>query len=205
MGTAANTPSQARVEKALQSLRAAQKLQKDRLNFGIDHVNLYVEDVEGDWLERWGEDENTPDQTPINLGQWLQQVFEDAWLAVEEALGIEEASLAVGFRTDGVKRAKLIDLGMQLGSHAVALILTIRPEADRSINILVQVHPIDDETYLPQHLKLVLFSTDGEILYKVSPRSTDNVIQIEFRGQPGEQFQIEVALGDVSVTENFVI
>ncbi len=152
-----------------------------------------------------GEDENTPSHTPINLGQWLQQVFEDAWLAVEEALGIEEASLAFGFRTDGVKRAKLIDLGMQLGGQAVALILTIRPEADRSINILVQVHPIDDETYLPQHLKLVLLSTDGEILYKVSPRSTDNVIQIEFRGQPGEQFQIEVALGDVSVTENFVI
>ena len=203
MGTAANTPSQARVEKALQSLRAAQKLQKDRLNFGIDHVNLYVEDVEGDWLERWGEDENTPDQTPINLGQWLQQVFEDAWLAVEEALGIEQASLAFRFR-NGVKRAKLIDLGMQLGGHAVALILTIMPDTDRSINILMQVRPIDDETYLPQHLKLVLLSADGEVLYKVSARSTDNVVQIEFRVQPETQFQIEVALGDVSVTKNFV-
>lgn len=204
MGTAANTPSQDRVAKAIQSLRAAQKLQEDRLNFGIDHVNFYVEDVEGDWLERWGEDDSIPSQTPVNLGQWLQQVFEDAWLAVEEALGIEEASLAF-VRTDGVKRAKLIDLGMQLGSRAVALILRIRPEADQNINILVQVHPIDNETYLPQHLKLVLLSTDGEILYKVSPRSTDNVIQIEFRGQPGEQFQIEVALDNVSVTENFVI
>ena len=205
MVTAANTPSQDRVAKALQSLRAAQKLQEDRLNFGIDHVNLYVEDVEGDWLERWGEDENTPSQTPINLGQWLQQVFEDAWLTVEEALGIQEPSLAFGFRTHVVKRAKLIDLGMQLGGHAVALILTIMPEADQSINIVVQVHPIDDKTYLPQYLKLVLLSTDGEVIYKVSARSSDNVIQIEFKGQPGEQFQIEVALGDVSVTENFVI
>ncbi len=54
MGTVTNTPRQDRVAKALQSLRAAQKLQDDRLNFGIDHINLYVEDVEGDWLERWG-------------------------------------------------------------------------------------------------------------------------------------------------------
>jgi len=37
-----------------------------------------------------GENENTPSQTPINLGQWLQQVFEDAWLAVEEALGMKK-------------------------------------------------------------------------------------------------------------------
>ena len=204
MGTAANTPRQVRVAKALQSLRAAQKLQEDRLNFGIDHINFYVEDVEGDWLERWREDENTPSQTPINLRQWLQQVFEDAWLTVEEALGIEEASLAFGTR-NGIKRAKLVDLGMQLAGHAVALILTIMPESDQSINIVVQVHPIDDKTYLPQYLKLVLLSPDGEVLYKVSARSTDNVVQFEFKGQPGEQFQIEVALGDVSVTENFVI
>lgn len=204
MGTVANTPSQERVAKALQSVRAAQKLQEDRLNFGIDHVNLYVEDVEGDWLERWGEDENTPSQKPISLGQWLQHTFEDAWLTVEEALGIEEASLTFGLR-NSVKRAKLIDLGMQLGGHAVALILTIRPEADQSTNILVQVHPIDDETYLRQHLKLVLLSPDGEVLHKVSARSTDTLIQFEFRVQPGERFQVEVALGDVSVTENFVI
>lgn len=46
-----------RLEKVWQSLQAAQKLQNDRLTFGLDHVKLYVEDVEGDWLERWGEDE----------------------------------------------------------------------------------------------------------------------------------------------------
>ncbi|MDY6804359.1 MAG: hypothetical protein SXA11_11200 [Cyanobacteriota bacterium] len=46
-----------RLEKVWESLQAAQKLQNDRLTFGIDHVNLYVEDVDGDWLERWGEEE----------------------------------------------------------------------------------------------------------------------------------------------------
>lgn len=50
-----------RLEKVWQSLQAAQKLQNDRLTFGIDHVNLYVEDVDGDWLERWGEEEEERD------------------------------------------------------------------------------------------------------------------------------------------------
>ena len=56
-----------RLEKVWQALQAAQKLQSDRLTFGLDHVNLYVEDVEGDWLERWGEDEEENDtQLSIN-------------------------------------------------------------------------------------------------------------------------------------------
>jgi len=40
----------------------------------------------------WNGGENHYSQTPINLGQWLQQVFEDAWLAVEEALGMKKPS-----------------------------------------------------------------------------------------------------------------
>ena len=50
-----------RLEKVWESLQAAQKLQDDRLTFGIDHVNLYVENVDGDWLERWGEEEEERD------------------------------------------------------------------------------------------------------------------------------------------------
>lgn len=51
-----------RWETVWQALQAAQQLQKDRLTFGIDHVNMYVEDVDGDWLERWGEDEEESDR-----------------------------------------------------------------------------------------------------------------------------------------------
>jgi len=46
-----------RLEKVWQAFQAAQKLQEDRLAWGINHVNLYVENVDGDWLENWGEEE----------------------------------------------------------------------------------------------------------------------------------------------------
>ncbi|NET14321.1 MAG: hypothetical protein F6K08_16545 [Okeania sp. SIO1H6] len=45
----------------------AQKLQEDRLTWGINHVNLYVENIDGDWLEKWGEnEEELSEKLPIN-------------------------------------------------------------------------------------------------------------------------------------------
>ena len=45
------------LEKLWQAFQAVQKLQEDRLAWGINHVSLYVENVDGDWLEKWGEEE----------------------------------------------------------------------------------------------------------------------------------------------------
>lgn len=49
--------NQEKSSKVLTAVEKAQKVQDDRIEFGLDHVNLYVEDVEGDWLETWDEDE----------------------------------------------------------------------------------------------------------------------------------------------------
>ncbi len=55
--TSATLSNQERLEKVLQAFQAAQQLQEDRLTWGVNHVNLYVENVDGDWLEKWGEEE----------------------------------------------------------------------------------------------------------------------------------------------------
>jgi hypothetical protein len=39
-----------------QALTASRKLQADGRRVGHDRVDLYYEDVEGDWLESWQED-----------------------------------------------------------------------------------------------------------------------------------------------------
>jgi len=49
--------SQNRVKKALESLQAARTLQRDRQIWGVGRVNHYIEDVDGDWLDKWGEEE----------------------------------------------------------------------------------------------------------------------------------------------------
>jgi hypothetical protein len=44
-------------ENPLESLRANRTLQKMRRSHGVKRVDLIVEDIEGDWLEEWGEEE----------------------------------------------------------------------------------------------------------------------------------------------------
>jgi hypothetical protein len=59
------TNRQERLEKFIRHLEEARKLQDDFLKYGLDCVDLYVEDIDGDWLERWGEDEQTLDREAL--------------------------------------------------------------------------------------------------------------------------------------------
>jgi hypothetical protein len=57
--------SQKKVDRALETLRANRRYQQDKLTLGLDRVEQYVEDIEGDWLDDWtdeaGEDGNGDD------------------------------------------------------------------------------------------------------------------------------------------------
>ncbi|MCA1993699.1 MAG: DUF1822 family protein [Coleofasciculus sp. S288] len=162
----------------------------------------------------------------VNLSQWLENCFEAGWQSLEALLGIDQQNLAFSFRHDaqlskvGVQGVKLIDFGVQLGNQSVALLIAltlakrdevqptegIAPETEEKLGILVQVHPVGGETYLPPNLKLCLLSESGKTLQEVQSRSHDNYIQLRrFRGQPGECFNIQVALGAAKITETFVI
>ena len=49
--------SESPLERAMQALLVAERLEDERLNFGADHINVDTEDVDEDWLEDWGEDD----------------------------------------------------------------------------------------------------------------------------------------------------
>ena len=151
-----------------------------------------------------------PLRTQVNLSQWFKHLFEANWQPVEAFFGTE--NLAFSFRSDSqlseatIRRAKLLDLGLQLGSQSVVMLVAITPEAEQKVGILVQVHPDVGETFLPPHLKLGLLSRSGEILQEVQSRSQDNYIQLKrFRGLFGEGFNIQVTLGNATMMETFVI
>jgi hypothetical protein len=104
----------------------------------------------------------------------------------------------------GTKAGKLINLGMQLGSQTVAMLITVTQEAEEKIGISLQVYPTGGESYLPSDLQLTLLSKAGKILQQVRSRSQDSYIQLKsFKGEPGKRFSIAIALGDVSVKEEF--
>lgn len=52
-----NPVEEAKLNAALEALEAARELQRMRRSHGVNRIELLVDDVDGDWLEQWGEDE----------------------------------------------------------------------------------------------------------------------------------------------------
>ena len=144
-------------------------------------------------------------KSTTKLSQWLENIFDETWQNGDLLIN-PETNLAYSTRNidDGTKRAKLIDLGIQLGNQNVALLINITEEAGGKLAILVQLHPVNGERYLPPNLQLTLLSKAGKNLQEVQSRTHDNYIQLKrFTGEVGKRFQIQVSLGNLSITENF--
>ncbi len=109
----------------------------------------------------------------------------------------------------GIRKVRLIDLGMQLGNHAIALVVAIMPKADARIGVFLQVQPYN-ETTLPSGLKLSVLSESGETRLEVEARSDssgrgkDKSIELRFSPPPGTCFRVRVMGDNVSVSEDFV-
>ena len=151
-------------------------------------------------------------QVQVSLSRWLEQIFDASWQAIETFFEPNSSSLAFNFRTSSglnaatIKRAKLIDLGMEIEAHKVILLIALIPEANQQVSIRVQLHPAWNLPYLPANIKLVLLSDRGEILQQVQARIQDIFVQLKlFDGEVGECFSIQVALDSCQITENFVI
>lgn len=147
------------------------------------------------------------------LSQWFEKQFENGWQSLETLLATDHQALAFRHNhtsqlsENSVKGVKLLDLGLQIGNQFLALLIAIAPQSDRQVGIMVQVHPTGSENYLPPDLSLALLSESGITLQSAaSRRCQDNYIQLRrFWGRPGECFKIQVAYGEIVVTENFII
>ncbi len=160
-----------------------------------------------------------PMSMPVYLKQWFEGVFAAPWQTVEALLLTEAANPAFSTRSTehrendtldpaaSVSAAKVIDLGMQLAGHRVVLLVTLAAKADEEVDIRLRVRPTGFARYLPPGLQLIVLDEAGATCpeLQVQARSDDNWIQLEFSGEPGEQFSVKLALGDVNITEDFVI
>ncbi|MBW4594886.1 MAG: DUF1822 family protein [Brasilonema angustatum HA4187-MV1] len=151
-------------------------------------------------------------QMQVNLSRWLEGIYDNSWEAIETFLQSNSNSFAVNFRSSSefgfgsIKRAKLIDLGMEIESQKVVLLVAFIPEDRQQVSIRVQLHPTGGESYLPVNIKLALLLESGEIIQEVQARVQDNYIQLKrFDGEAGECFSIQVAFDSCQRIENFVI
>lgn len=160
----------------------------------------------------------TASKLRVNLSRWLQLHFEAGWQTMEALFSPAASNPALSVRSadrvretktensgDRVTGGKLIDLGIQLADHPVILLVTLAPEAKGEVGVHLRVYPTGRQIYLPPTLQLIISDESGATCLEAQARSDDNWIQLEFSGEPGEQFSAKVALGDVSITEDFVI
>jgi hypothetical protein len=151
-----------------------------------------------------------PSRVLVNLGEWLQNNFTEAlevgWYSIEALLDTQQRKLAFSLRTvsqfreGSAKLAKPINLEGQ----AVVLLVAVTQEANGRICILVQVHPTEEERYLPPNLRLAFLSEEGETSQEVLARSQDNYIQLpRFWLQNEGKFSIQISIGKSNLTENF--
>lgn len=138
-------------------------------------------------------------QALINLLRTSQD-DETLWTAVESLWQIDPGNPAAG-----ASRVRLIDLGMQLAGHTVALAVALIKKVDQRVGVLLRVYPTGNEAYLPTDLKLILLDESEQILREVTARRADIYIQIKLSGQPREQFSVRLTLDDTSIKEDFVI
>jgi hypothetical protein len=140
----------------------------------------------------------------VNLSQWFEDIFEAGWQAVESLLG-EPTEFAFNYRSASldVRRCKGIELAT--ADHSVALIVALTGESEQDMDISVEVQPTNGQTYLPANLQLMVLNEDGEVMMHIQAGSDNQTIQLELGGEAGDRFGVKVALGDVSVTENFII
>jgi hypothetical protein len=153
-------------------------------------------------------------RSKVPLHQWVQNFFSVGWQALEELISTPQP-LALGFRNESnqseatVRRAKLLDLGLQLGQQKAALLVAVTPdgsEMEKTLAISIQLHPVAEGSFLPPDVELKLLAATGEVLQEVRSRPQDNYIQLKrFWGTNGEQFAVQVGMGDAKITENFVI
>ena len=144
-------------------------------------------------------------KSTTKLSQWLQNVYDETWQTIDSLLQ-PQVNLEYGLRNvdEEVKRAKLINLGMQLEKRNVALLVKIKEDPDNKLAVSVQLHPDGEARHLPPNLKLTLLSRSAKVLQEVQSRTQDNYIQLKsFKGEKGKRFQIQVSLESFSITEDF--
>ncbi|MCM1985350.1 DUF1822 family protein [Lyngbya confervoides] len=115
----------------------------------------------------------------------------------------ENASPSVSGPREGViRRAKLLEWINPTHEEDLALIpslvlvVEVTPEAERGAQICLQLHPQNSPACLMPNVKFAVLDGAGAGFMQATSRQEDNYLQLQFRGQPGERFTVQVTVNE---------
>ncbi|MDJ1181241.1 DUF1822 family protein [Roseofilum sp. BLCC_M91] len=139
----------------------------------------------------------------IHLSDWLKNGIAQGWQTLDEILGVQQQQLALNFRSknnnQAVKRGKLF----QHQNNHFTLLMGVQP-LNQQMQISVELYPTGEQTYLPHDLKVNILNDTGRSIMEAIATQTKN-IQMEFKGETGEPFSVQISLGQMCMIESFVI
>ena len=150
----------------------------------------------------------TVEETIVNLSQWLEGIFATGWETARELLSASEYNLAFSFRSaeteidNSLRRGKILDLGEALGR--VILLVEVRDTESPEKIITLQLYPTESD-YLPEQIQLQLLDDSDTVFAAATATSSDNYLQLQIHGAPGEKFKVEIIAGNSSLREEFMI
>ncbi len=155
-----------------------------------------------DWLHQC-----PPTFPTTRLSDWLENTFTQGWKSLAEIFADVEQQFAWNFRSvhssqHTVKRGKIFNLERQ--GYSFALLVEIQPTEDEEINICIVLYATRDQSHLPAGLKLNILDEDGISVMEALSRETQR-IQMEFKGEIGEAFQVKISGEEMVIIESFVI
>ncbi len=158
-----------------------------------------------DYLERL-EVQNTQSssQNVVNLKRWFEDVFDSGWEAIESIFLTEPAWQ---FRSAEKVRAKLISFGRTANNASVGIVVKVSPDENNfdEIKIIVELHPTNAQDYLPPALQIMILDEEETAVMQAKAQQDNRKIELEFSAAVGDRFSIKIALGEVSVTERFIL
>ncbi|HAX75207.1 MAG TPA: hypothetical protein DCY88_05065 [Cyanobacteria bacterium UBA11372] len=157
------------------------------------------------------------------LAQWLENVFEEGLLTLEQFLNTQKLAEVRKQKPPGwLENLQLGKINPETIENEVCrvipvhlppeellgLIVTIKPEETDGLTVLLQVLP--QQAFLPANLQLRVLDEEGEVILDESDKPLEqkagaesNLIQLQFSVPPQEQFRVQLALDSQSITQDF--
>jgi len=152
----------------------------------------------------------------VKLTDWLHNVFDAGWETIETLFAPPQNEFAMPWRStpsvqtampeipkDGVKRGKLF--GLEWSGEQMALLIGFKPITSSEFDISFEVVPTDQQIHLPVDLQAMVLDEQGKVVMQSTATRGTESIRLNFNAESGEKFGVKVTLGDVSITEEFLI
>lgn len=135
------------------------------------------------------------------LSAWLESLegaISRGWQTIESLITTPEFA----FRSEAnntISLARRIDLGIQIQQYSVDLVVAITPEVSTNrAQIRLQISPVN-QIYLPPNLQLIVFDDTDIVFLEAQSRAVDNLLQLQFAGNVGEIFKVNLRLGEAEI------